>query len=436
MLILVSLHEFGHYCVARLCGVKVLRFSIGFGKPFFTKKRGDTEWCLAPIPLGGYVKMVDTRDPNQTVKHQDLAYAFDQQHPAKKIAIVIAGPLTNLILAVILYAASFSMGITELKPYIGTVAPHSIAAQAGFQAGDKIQTINQQTIHNWTDIQTTIFTNIESQPLNITVQTQQGQTAQRFINIAHTPQAEQWIEQGSIGISPFKITTTLAHVQANSAADRAGLQAGDTLISADGKTLTHWHEWTQLIRQSAGKKLAIVYQRNQQQYRTQLRPHSQDSEYGLIGVAGFAPKSDKTWDNAIRLHYQPSINEAMQTAWQHTGKHITIMLDFLKKLIIGDVSTKHISGPISIADAAGKSAQMGIQSYLSFLAMISVSLGVMNLLPIPVLDGGHLVYYAIEWIRGKPLSKNIQHLGLKIGLAMMALLMFLAFFNDITRLIG
>lgn len=436
ILILVSLHELGHYTAARLCGVKVKRFSVGFGKPFYTKKHGETEWCLAPIPLGGYVKMTDTREGN--VPSADIPFAFDKQHPAKKIFIVAAGPLVNLVLAVLLYAFSFSFGISELRPFVGTVEQGSIAEQAGFQAADKILSVNGKNVATWSDAQTAIIFHAESEPVVVGVETANGMSVERTVNIVGTPAAEQMVkENGRIGLLPFKLTTTLAAVAENSAAARAGLQAGDKLLSADGVFLGGWQEWQNLIRSSAGQKLAVGYERGGELQTAYLRPDSVETPDGkLHGRAGFAPARDKSWDNAVYYRHHPAWGEAFQMAADRTVGYMDLTLRFFGKLITGQASTRHISGPLTIADVAGKSAAVGWQHYIEFLALVSVSLGIMNLLPVPVLDGGHLVYYAAEWIRGKPLSERIQNIGLRFGMAAMLMLMFLAFFNDITRLIG
>ncbi|WP_308472493.1 RIP metalloprotease RseP, partial [Neisseria gonorrhoeae] len=271
ILILVSLHEFGHYIVARLCGVKVVRFSVGFGKPFFTRKRGDTEWCLAPIPLGGYVKMVDTREGE--VSEADLPYAFDKQHPAKRIAIVAAGPLTNLALAVLLYGLSFSFGVTELRPYVGTVEPDTIAARTGFQSGDKIQSVNGVSVQDWSSAQTEIVLNLEAGKVAVGVQTASGAQTVRTIDAAGTPEAGKIAKnQGYIGLMPFKITTVAGGVEKGSPAEKAGLKPGDRLTAADGKPIASWQEWANLTRQSPGKKITLTYERAGQTHTADIRP--------------------------------------------------------------------------------------------------------------------------------------------------------------------
>ena len=436
ILILVSLHEFGHYIVARLCGVKVVRFSIGFGKPFFSKKRGDTEWCLAPIPLGGYVKMVDTREGE--VAQADLPYAFDKQHPAKRIAIVAAGPMTNLALAVLLYGLSFSFGVTEIRPYVGTVEPDTIAARAGFQSGDRIQSVNSIPVEDWGSAQTEIALNLEAGKVAVAVQTASGAQTVRTIDAAGTEEAGKIAKnQGYIGLMPFKISTVIGGVEKGSPADKAGLKTGDKLTAADGKPITSWQEWANLTRQSPGRKIALTYERDGQARTADIRPDTVErSDKTLIGRVGLLPQSDKAWDRQIRRNYRPSVVRAFRMGWEKTVSYSWTTVKFFGKLISGNASASHISGPLTIADIAGQSAELGLQSYLEFLALVSISLGVLNLLPVPVLDGGHLVFYTAEWIRGKPLGERIQNIGLRFGLALMMLMMAIAFFNDITRLLG
>ncbi len=435
ILLLVSLHELGHLIVARLCGVKVLRFSIGFGKPFFCHKRADIEWCLAPIPLGGYVKMVDTREGD--VSEADLPYAFDRQHPLKRIAIVVAGPLTNLILAILLYTASFGIGgITQIQPWVGMVEQGSVATSAGFQPEDRINYVNGQPVTNWSDAQTKIMLNLDSGPVKVAVTTAAGQQAIRQLNIAGTAAADDVAKSGYIGIVPFKVTNRVGAVMPNSVAAKAGLQIGDILLTVNGEKLTSWQNWVDIVRANAGAKLDITYQRNNQILSTSLRPDSVQQDGMIIGQVGIGAMRDEAWDKRIRQHHHPELLQSIQLAAKRTWEYISMTLSLFAKLLTGQASLHYLSGPLTIADVAGKTAALGWQSYTEFLALVSISLGVLNLLPIPMLDGGHLMYYAVEWIRGKPLSQRIQEIGLRIGMGAMLMLMLVAFFNDLTRLFG
>ena len=436
ILLLVSLHEFGHYIVARWCGVKVLRFSVGFGKPFWKKQRGDTEWCLAPIPLGGYVKMVDTREGE--VAEADLPYAFDKQPPLKRIAIVVAGPLVNLILAVLLYVASFNLyGVTEVKPWVGTVESDSLAAKSGFQVGDRITSINGKAVHDWMDAQTELVIALQAGNVTVGVQDAQGVATARIMDVEANPASVDAATQGQgVGIWPIKVKSEISQVLPNSAAERAGLKAGDKVVAVNGQKLLGWKDWVDVIKASPGKDLRLDVQRQGQMLSLMLRPDSEDKGQQLEGKAGVAASIDNDWEAQVKTQREVGIGESVVLAAQKTWNLSALTLKFLGKLIMGEASITGISGPVSIGEMAGKSAMMGLETYIQFLAVISISLGVMNLLPIPVLDGGHLLYYIIEWVRGKPLSEHVQTVGLKIGLCIMGLFMLVAFFNDFTRIFG
>lgn len=435
ILTLVSLHELGHFIVARLCGVKVLRFSVGFGKPLWTRKIRDTEWCLAPIPLGGYVKMVDTREGQ--VSEEDLPYAFDRQHPLKKIAIVAAGPLTNLFLAVVLYASSFSGGITEVRPWVGTVYPFSIADRSGFQEGDQITAVNGKSVANWSDAEARMVLDLDAGKVLVQVNDRDGNQVTRVIDAAKSPAAEAVARgQTSIGIFPYKLTNTIGFVSPNSPAEQAGLKQGDQLMLIDGQPWTTWIDWVGKIQASAGQKITITYLRDGHTEVAYIRPDSVKKDNQIIGHVGMSAQPDKEWSNKVQYHFMPTVSEAISKAAHHTWQYSVLTVEFVVKLLFNQASVSHISGPLTIADIAGKSMALGWQSYLNFLALVSVSLGVMNLLPIPVLDGGHLLFYLIEWVRGRPLSERVQQGSLKFGIWVMLSLMIVAFFNDIVRLLG
>lgn len=435
---LVSLHELGHLLVARWCGIKVLRFSVGVGKPLWTKHWRNIDWCLAPIPLGGYVKMVDTREGN--VADADLPYAFDKQHPLKRIAVVIAGPLTNLFLAIILYGLSYGLGgVTEIKPYVGTVIPHSIADQAGFQAGDKILSVNGQSVHDFQEAQVQIVLALEAGKVQVLTQQADGLTAERVIDIAGTEKAEAVAKrQADLGFSPFRYTDEIGSIAVNKPAAKAGLQAGDRIVAIDGQATPTWADWSKIVSESAGRNLQVTYIRHGEEKQTIVLPESRESadKNRITGFIGVGPALDKEWAEKVRHHYQPSWQQAIALGWGKMVSYAELTLSFFANLITGNASLSHISGPITIADVAGQTMKIGWQPYIEFLALVSISLGIMNLLPIPMLDGGHLVYYVAELVRGKPLSVTVQEWGLRLGLTVMLAMMILAFFNDITRLFG
>lgn len=438
ILLLVSLHELGHLLVARWCGIKVLRFSVGFGTPFYRKKWRNIEWCLAPIPLGGYVKMLDTREGE--VPEAELPYAFDKQKPLKRIAVVAAGPLTNLVLAVLLYWLAFGAGgVTEIRPYVGTVHKPSIAASAGFQEGDKILSVNGKAVNTFVDAQTEMILNLETGTLRVQVQNAQGQTVERVIDAAGTPEAEAVAKrQEGLGMSAFKISEQIGKVEPHSPAAKAGLKVGDRIVAVDNVATPKWLDWSQIVRSNAGRNLKLTYIRNGQTFQTTVLTDSVElpDRSQIVGKIGVAAAVDEAWAKQVRHHYYPSASEALKMGWDKMMNYSTLTVQFFGKLIMGQASLSHISGPLTIADVAGQTAKIGWQAYVEFLALVSISLGVMNLLPIPVLDGGHLLYYTAELVRGKPLSERVQELGLRFGLAVMLTMMILAFFNDITRLFG
>ena len=439
LLILVSVHEYGHYLVARFFNIKVLRFSIGFGKPFWSKKKGDTEWCLAPIPLGGYVKMVDTREGE--VAPEDLPYAFDKQHPAKRIAVVVAGPLTNLILAIVFFAAAAMFGVVEMQPMVGTVVPNSVAERAGIQENIRINAIDGKPVKNFTDVGVELLLALDkSQAVVINATDENGAVVEYKIDTQKEKAAIDAMARGkeTFGILPYRQLPVLSGVLKDGAAGKAGLTDGDKIIAINDETMTSAQIITQKIRQSANTPLQVQYERNGQIATVTLTPDSvqETPDTPAVGKIGTYWAADEAWNNQVQTAFKPNIFQAAQIGVKQTGEYSWLTLKFFGKMLVGQASIKHISGPGTIAEMAGKTVERGIQPYIAFLALVSLSLGVLNLMPIPVLDGGHFLYYAIEWLRGKPLSLAVQEFGVRLGIAALSLLMIIAFFNDFMRWFG
>ncbi|MBQ9724600.1 MAG: RIP metalloprotease RseP [Neisseriaceae bacterium] len=439
LLILVSVHEYGHYLVARFFNIKVLRFSIGFGKPFWSKKKGDTEWCLAPIPLGGYVKMVDTREGE--VAPEDLPYAFDKQHPAKRIAVVVAGPLTNLILAIVFFAAAAMFGVVEMQPMVGTVVPNSVAERAGIQENIRINAIDGKPVKNFTDVGVELLLALDkSQAVVINATDENGVAFEYKIDTQTEKAAIDAMARGkeTFGILPYRQLPVLSGVLKDGAAGKAGLTDGDKIIAINDEPMTSAQIITQKIRQSANTPLQVQYERNGQIAIVTLTPDSvqETPDTPAVGKIGTYWAADEAWNNQVQTAFKPNIFQAASIGVKQTGEYSWLTLKFFGKMLVGQASIKHISGPGTIAEMAGKTVERGIQPYIAFLALVSLSLGVLNLMPIPVLDGGHFLYYAIEWVRGKPLSLAVQEFGVRLGIAALSLLMIIAFFNDFMRWFG
>ncbi|RMC98482.1 RIP metalloprotease RseP [Aquitalea palustris] len=435
--VLVTFHELGHFWVARLCGVKVLRFSVGFGKPLFTVQRGDTEWAISPIPLGGYVRMLDEREMEVPAEERHLA--FNNQHVLKRMAIVVAGPLANLLLAVLFYWAVIAGGMMQLSPQVGTVLTPSLAATAGFQAGDRVLSVNGQPVADWQQLRLALVDAAGSGdvPIRVQVKTPQATTQLRSIDPAQADEdALKALEQGNPGLMPMRYLPAIGGVEEGGVAAKAGLKAGDKLLSADGKPLASWDAWVKLIHESPGKELLIRIERDGKPQDVKLRPATVADGDVMIGRIGAAPLLDSAWMKQLSFMHKPSVAEAAVEALHKTGNTAWMSLKFLGRMVIGQASLDNLSGPLTIASIAGQTAREGWSPYLEFLALISVSIGVLNLLPIPVLDGGHLMYYVAELVKGRPLSERAQLFGQKIGFILLASLMLFAVLNDISRLFG
>ena len=436
--ILVAVHEFGHFWVARRCGVKVEKFSIGFGKSIWSKVGKDgTEYSLSIIPLGGYVKMLDGRVDDVTEEQQQ--YAFDKKPLWKRTAIVGAGPAFNFLFAIFAYWLVFLIGVPAVKPVIGEVAPQSIAAQAGIESGMELKSISGIKTADWESVNIGLISHIGDDSMTVTVASQENIGLEQKLILDLTqwsfdPETES--AMSTLGFKPFspEISTTLAQVMEDGAAYSAGFEVGDQIVSIDGVEVNDWPMVVEAIRSNPEQALNFAVDRNGYQTELTLTPKSRElSDGSSIGYAGIAPEVAE-WPEDYRFELQFGVFEAVGKAIDKTGQIIDLTLTMLKKLIVGDVGLNNLSGPISIAKGAGTTADYGLVYFLGFLALISVNLGIINLVPLPMLDGGHLLFFAIEAITRKPVPEKVQEMGYRVGSAIIFSLMALAIFNDFTRL--
>jgi len=433
--ILVVIHEYGHFWVARRCGVKVLKFSVGFGKPLWSKKGKDgTEYILAAIPLGGYVKMLDEREGE--VPEHEYHQAFNRQPLRSRVAIVIAGPIANLLFAVFAYWLIFVLGIPGIRSVVDEVTLNSPAAHAQIMAGDEIIKIDHHDTPTWNSVYKTLWRQAETGGIVDVTINKQGIEVHRMLDVPKLGMQASGQILTQLGLQPIQaeIIPVLGQIKPKGAADQAGLQTGDLLLQADGVNIENWQKWVKLIRNSPEQKILVSLKREDKVLERILTPIKAANNIGQIG-AGFDMSYTKI-PNEIKteLRYESieSLNIALEETWQVSA----LTVKSLFGMIAGTVSIKNLGGPISIAQIAGASAESGLITFIEFLAVISVSLGILNLLPIPVLDGGHLAMYFIEWLKGSPLSEQMQINGQKLGIFLLLLLMLLAFFNDLTRVFG
>ncbi len=437
LLVLVSIHEFGHFYVARLCGVKVLRFSIGFGKVLWRwRDRLGTEYALAALPLGGYVKMLDEREA--PVAEEELAQAFNRKSVWQRIAIVAAGPLANFLLAIALFWVLLLPGHKDRIALIGTVEPGSIAAQAGLEAGQEIVAVDGLPTPGW-------------QTLNRALMNRLGETGEIHFRVAYpnsdftyesSAQLQGWLRDtlnpdpvAGLGISLYipPIPPIVGDILPNSPAQRAGFRAGDRILTVDSQVLESWQDWVARVREVPGRELAVSVERQAQTLQLKLVPEAVDDAGVRIGRVGMGV-APFTLPETLLRQQDYSLLGALVASVEKTWDTSAFVLLSIKKLILGEISPKNLSGPITIAKVAGASAESGLVSFVGFLALLSVFLAVFNLLPIPVLDGGHLFYYFLEVIRGKPVSERMQILGYQLGLLLVVGLTLVALYNDIVQI--
>lgn len=447
LVVLVTFHEFGHFYVARLCGVKVLRFSVGFGKPLFSvyDKQG-TAYTLAPIPLGGYVKMLDEREGE--VAPEDLPHAFTQKTVWQRMAIVVAGPIANFILAIVLYFILALVGVRGVVPVIGEVEVNSLAAKAELQAGDEIVSIGGKRTPTWPAVFEQLSQYIGNTG-NIDLEIREFVEERSAIDLASTSrqikriEIQRWLSDqdrpdilAELGIEPARPQTDwiLQTIVEGGAAEQSGLQVGDQLVAYDGQAVDDWLDWVGYVQARPGESISVEFMRAGQRQSISLTPRIEVENGKTIGKVGMGTAT--VWPESMVMEINYSFVEAIAYGFSKTGEQIVNIVSFLKKLITLDISTKNLGGAFTIAEVAGGTAAISWVAYIGFLAVFSVSLGVFNLLPIPVLDGGHLLFYSIEAIKGKPLPEKWQLIAFQAGLALVLSMMVLAHYNDIVRLLS
>ena len=438
--VLVVVHEMGHYLVARLCGVKVLRFSVGFGKVLYGKRfmGGETEWVVSAIPLGGYIKMLDEREGE--VATHELHLAFNRKPVLQRMAIVVAGPAANLLLAILLFWALFAYGVPGLKPVLGEVLPKTPAAVAHFKAEETIVSIDKQVIQTWEQMSWTLLDLAlgGATEAHIETRTTQGEWAQRVLNLQTlSPNDLDQDFLQILGLQPHQPTIypVIGKVMEGGVAQQAGLLSDDLILRVDDQIVETWKDWVEIVRSHPGQLLRLEVERRGVLLAISITPAAIREAGEVVGKIGAAPYIDQHELDALLTQVRYDLPIALEYAIQKTWKTARVSLKMIGKMLRGDMSLKKLSGPIAIADYAGQSAQMGVITYLGFLALISISLGVLNLLPIPLLDGGHLLYYTVELIKGSPLSEQAWRVGQGVGIALLVTVMGIALVNDIGRLL-
>ena len=436
--VLVTVHEYGHFWVARRLGVKVLRFSIGFGKPLWTRTFGKdaTELVVAAIPLGGYVKMLDEREGE--VAEEELERAFNRQPVSTRIAVVVAGPAANFLFAILAYWIMFVSGVTGLKPVVGEVLPYSYAAAAGIRAGDEILSIENQPTPTWeTAIMALLTANLDGKKIvNLRVVDSAGN--ERFLQ-AFFGSPDALLKKGGVldnfGLGPWRPPAVIERLVEGGAGERAGILPGDKVVHADDTPVSNWEQWVEYVRARPGEGITMQVMRQGKIVELSVTPDRESENGNSIGRIGAyvqlpGEQERATMRVVVRYGLLQAVPEALYKTWDVT----TLTLRTLWKMVNGRASVENLSGPISIARYAGQSASVGLATFLGFLGIVSVSLGVLNLLPVPILDGGHLLFYLVEIVKGSPLSETAQLVGQKIGITLLLALMSLAFYNDLVRL--
>lgn len=435
--VLIAVHEFGHFWVARRLGVKVLRFSIGFGKPLWSRRVGKDrmELAIGAFPLGGYVKMLDETEGE--VPPQELHRAFNRQKAWKRMAVVVAGPLFNFLFAILAYWMVYMIGVDGIKPVVGKVMESSIAQQAGFRAGDLILSIDGKEVQSWDQRRLYLFQRaLDRARVNVEVRDAQGKIELRQLDLSNLPVQEvnaSLLERGIGLIGFFPEPLPVIGAMEPGPAERAGMKIGDRLVEVNGEPVPSWEHLVEVISKSPGKAVRVTVDREGVRHVVEVTPDAVEQGGQTIGRINIRPQFTDIPD-AMRVKVRFGVVEALTEGARNTWSMSVLTLEMLYRMLKLEVSARNISGPITIAQYAGYSAKVGVEQYVLFLAVISISLGVLNLLPIPVLDGGHLMYYIIESIKGSPVSERTMMLGQQVGVALLGGLMMLAFYNDLTRI--
>jgi regulator of sigma E protease len=440
--LLVTVHEFGHFWVARRLGFKVLRFSIGFGQPLpppFSWRVGPdrTEIALAPIPLGGYVKLLDEREG--PVAPEDLPRSFTRKPPLQRVLVLLAGPGFNFLFAIAVLAGMMWInGVTQVLPVVGDVTPGSIAAKAGLASGDRIVAINGSPVSEQRDVFFDLLDVMSSRgDADLTVRAGNGATREVDLDV-RDPATRRHLTVDPLAGLGFQfwqppIPAVLTQVKAGGAASRAGLQAGDRILSVDGHVVKDWQDLVAQVTPHPGGTISLSFERAGAVHTVQVELESEEVDGKYVGRLDAATSPDVPYPPSMVHHLQVSplsaVGLAGQEAWDMTALQGTLFW----RMLLGQVSLKNLSGPVSIAEYAGQSASAGVSSFLDFLVLISLSLGFLNLLPIPILDGGQIVFQLVEWVKGSPMSDRAQAFGQQVGIALLILLMGVALFNDIAR---
>jgi regulator of sigma E protease len=435
--VLIVIHEYGHYLVARICGVKVLRFCVGFGKPLWTRRSGPdrTEWVIAALPLGGYVKMLDEREG--PVAPHELHRAFNRMNVWRRVAIVVAGPLANFVLAIVIYWGLFLHGVQEVKPVVGAPERGSIAAESGLTRGETIQKVNGEPVASWQELRWKLLQlAVEKHPVQLDTVDPKGSPGSRTLDLARFDlQGLEGDPLVALGLRLYRpdMPPVIGKIEPGEVAEAAGLRAGDRIRAVDGREMRSWDEVVAAVQAHPGEPLRMRIARGDTDLEIAVRPATAQQNGAKVGRIGASVQIDPEAMKGLMtlVHYGPA--SALRMSLARTWDTSVFSLKILGKMLVGEVSWKNLSGPVTIADYAGQSARLGLAAYVAFLALISISLGVLNLLPIPLLDGGHLLYYLIELLKGSPVSERAMELGQRFGLTVLLFLMVFALYNDINR---